>query len=113
MLGMVPCLCWADGGVSQGPILGAFLAVMACAVITALLRDRIVLYQSMILYLYIPGTYLTHALEVSAAENAASVGNVCCLCSHGTEEGPHETEPFGKVCRLDLIFLLGHSCLGL
>lgn len=52
-------------------------------------------------------------LEISAAENAVSLGDVWCHCIHGTEERPHEIEPFGKVCWLDLIFLLGHSCLGL
>lgn len=62
---------------------------------------------------YMHCTYFARVLEISAAESAASVGNVCCICSHGTEEGPHEMEPFGKVCGLDLIFLLGHSCLGL
>lgn len=129
VLGMVPCLGWADGGVSQGPILGAFLAVIACAeAILACMQWTWGLrgtdFQSMcgvgivnismiLLYVYIHGTCCAHALEISAAENAARVGNVCCLCSHGTEEGPHEIEPFGKVCRLDLIFLLGHSCLGL
>lgn len=50
-----------------------------------------------------------------ATENARCAGNVysVCMCSDEMEKQPYEIEPFGKVCGLDLIFLLGHSCLGL
>lgn len=36
-----------------------------------------------------------------------------CAVSDEVEKRPREIEPFGKVCGLDLIFLRGHSCLGL
>lgn len=116
-------LCWewslARAGLmgELSHILGAILAVFTCAVILkqyfACMQWTSGLRGSGFVCAYTHYTYFTDTLEISAAENAASVGKVCCMCSHGTEEGPREIEPFGKVCGLDLIFLLGHSCLGL
>lgn len=50
-----------------------------------------------------------------ATQNARSAGSVyfVFMCSGELEKRAHEIEAFGKVCGLDLIFLLGHSCLGL
>jgi len=51
----------------------------------------------------------------TATGNARSGGNVyfVCVCSDKMEKWLHEIEPLGKVCGMGLIFLLGHSCLGL